>query len=200
MKSLNLDILFARGHIKTFIFFVAVVSAVSSLCAPYFQKEFINCLYQKNNNYSEYLHHEYFLVFISILFSLFAQALFYFNKYLCFNEAIKVNKDLSQKIYLKTLNLTHKSKEKLTVGHILSIQTADVTAACEWVKEVFPIFASYIFPILLAPFAVYTIAKITIIPTFCAIFFILTINFIISLKQRVLLACLKNSQLKESVW
>jgi ATP-binding cassette subfamily B multidrug efflux pump len=191
MKNLTKKILFKNIWLNFFILFVAFISTILSLLSPFFQKEFIDSLLQTNVSTFKY-RHEIIFISMAVLFSFTSQLLLFFNKYVCYIEASKIQKWLSELIYQKTLNLKRSSKLNFSSGKIISIFSSDCLASSNIIDDVLPNSISYVIPIILAPIAVTFFSKINPLPIFIIIFLILFLNFLLAFKQGKLFSIYKN--------
>ena len=182
MKNLTFSILFSRPWIRLLVLIVAFIATISSLFSPYYQKEFIDSLLHKSSLISSYKSTLYFIA-LAVFFSIFAQTITFTNKLICYYEASRVQRWLSEKLYSKTLSLTNKSQSKISIGEIISIYASDGITASTLIDDILPNFISYIIPIILAPIAVHLISKINSLPIFLTIFSILAFNFILAARQ-----------------
>lgn len=182
MKKLTTKILFSRPLIKFSVLGIASIATVSSLCSPYYQKEFIDLLLSKET-ITNYQSKEIFYILLAVIFALFAQCTSLFNRLICLYEASRIQHWLSEKVYSKTLCLKNKSQSKITIGQIISIYASDILSASTLIDDILPNFISYILPIILGPIAVHLVSKVSLAPIFFIIFSILAMNFLIAIRQ-----------------
>jgi ABC-type bacteriocin/lantibiotic exporter with double-glycine peptidase domain len=174
-------IFFMRFRYKFYIFLITITATIFSLIVPYYQKILLDHFLKITGDpiYNDL----YKYLFFMFIFAFFSQLLFFFGKFLSYDESNFLKKWLSDITYSKALRLKNENKNKLSVGQSLSIYANDIHTASTLMDEVFPNIMSYILPIIMAPIAIIFILGINPILIFCLIFSILLLNFSFAFRQ-----------------
>lgn len=174
-------IVIMRLKYKVFILFLSILSSVSALVVPYYQKELLDYLSIKNTFTISFTYFK-FLIFI-FAFAILAQLFTYLSKYMSQQEGGYLQTWLSNLTYAKALRVKTDAANKISVGDSLVIYATDIHTAVAFIDDVFPNFISYIIPILLSPFAIYFIIGINPLPIFTLLIVILIFNIFLGIKQ-----------------
>ncbi len=173
-------IIFMRPQMRFLVFIISILSAISSLLMPYYQKEFLDNLLKSSAKIDNKI---LLYLFLGFLFAMSSQFLSFLGKIISFYEGSYIQKLLSNETYSKTLKIKSDNLVKFSVGQSLSIYATDVYTSATLIDDVFPNLMSYILPIILAPVAIIFMTSINPTSIFILIFSILFLNSIIAIKQ-----------------
>lgn len=180
-------ILFSRPWMRLLIAGSGFLSALFALASPYFQKEFIDQLssagFSQNISSPINLSHPLSLILLAFVSLLAAQLFNFASFFYGASEAIHEQKELSEKLYKKTLELRSDSLNGVPVGEVVSLYATDVNAATIFIEQSLPAGASTFFPLLLAPVALVYFYDLPLFPVLSVIFAVALINSLLAFRQ-----------------
>ncbi len=174
-------IMLMRLKYKVVILVLSMLSSVSALIVPYYQKELLDYLSIKNTFNLSFTYLNFLLLIF--VFAILAQIFTFLSKYLSQLEGGYLQTWLSNITYAKALRVKTDASNKISVGDSLAIYATDIHTTVTFVDDVFPNFISYLIPIILSPLAIYFIIGINPIPIFGLLILILTFNVILGIRQ-----------------
>ncbi len=131
-------IFFRRFGFRFLIVLFAILSSLSGLLLPYFQKNFSVNLDTLTLAYC---------VVLSLVYFGFNQLTAYIGQI----EAIHAQKELARLIYEQNLRLKPLILQNRSVGEIVSLYTSDVPSVTVWLEQSLPYGFTTLFPLLLTP-------------------------------------------------
>lgn len=178
-RRLLLEILFTRPLQRFFILFSSLLAAGFGIASPFFQKEFIDTL--TGQRVSSFTPFEFLIFsFVSLILYLGFTALSF---YLGAKESLVLQRQLSQKLYSKVLDLRADSMQGRQVGEFVGVYATDVPGATIVLEQLYPQGASILFPLILAPVALVVVFHLPMIPMFILMFCIVLFNFTMAFRQ-----------------
>ena len=163
---------------KLMILILSFIAACFGILAPYFQKKFIDHLQGVATN-----DHPVQLIILAFICLLFGQLLYQFTQLLSTKEALIAQNLIGQKIYHKILNLRADSISRRSMGEIVSLYSTDAPGATIYLEQTLPQGASTLFPLLIAPFAIWKMVNIPLMPTLFFMFLFSAINTTLAFRQ-----------------
>lgn len=162
-KSLLPWILFHRLHARGLILATSLFSAFFGILSPFFQKTFVDRILgfetTLTGGFGERL--PVWLWIVGAFFAfLFAQGLSALAQYLGNVEGLRIQREVSERMYRKMLTLRSDGLKSKTVGEVVSIYAVDVPGTSGIIDQTLPMGSGIIFPILIGPIAVYLITGV----------------------------------------
>lgn len=168
------------------IFFILLSSLVASalgLASPYFQKEFVDLL----TGHIGKFHFFDLTPTLALLFSFVCivghMAFHQMTFFLGFRESLKMQRELSQKIYEKIFSLNIETQSERPIGEMVSLYATDVPGATIVMDQSFPQAASTFIPLILAPYALSVIFGIPLWPLIVSILALTFISLALAYRQ-----------------
>lgn len=189
--SVFYDVLTTRWQYRVLILFLSFLAAIFGLMSPFLQKEFIDTLsghpplplWDSFSSLSFMTSSPTALILTAFLFFLTALLLSQFCNYLGLQEALFMQKKLSEKLYKKTLELRLDALAHRPVGEIVSIYATDVPGSTILLEQTLPSGAATFFPLILAPFAISWMFPVPLWPTLLIMFVVATLNTSLAFRQ-----------------
>lgn len=179
-KHLFFQALFYRLFFRFFILILSLAASICSFLVIYFQKSFIDSIFNSTSNTNE---QQFYFICMFSIFAFSSYFFTYFNKRISYFEASKIQRILAERIYSKTLSLTVQNSSKTGVGNVISLYATDVLAASTLIDDAFPNLTSYIMPICLAPIALIFLTSINPTWIFLTVFTVLIFNCLMAIRQ-----------------
>lgn len=139
MKQLIRFVFLDRWSIKFFILFMALISTITGILTPYYQKKFL-----QNFDYSQ--------LFISALLMLLSFVCYQLTLYISQKESLVAQKKLAGHIYKHILFLKEQSKSSHSVGELTALYTTDVPSSTVWLEQSLPYLLTTFLPLIITPF------------------------------------------------
>jgi ABC-type multidrug transport system fused ATPase/permease subunit len=185
-KQLFRFILLHRWQWRLLIVLVSFIGALLGILGPYFQKHFIDALlnipskdiFGFENQWSPLG-----LVVVAFFCLVLTQALGFIATFLGMREAIILQRNLSERIYEKTLSLRPDSLQGRTVGEMVAIYATDVMGATIFLEQSIPAGASTLFPLILAPLGLKWLFGMPFNEVLLVMGAVITINSILAFRQ-----------------
>ncbi len=170
-KELILFIFLSRWPFRLLIIALAMVSAVTGLLVPFFQKIFVENLQLTDLLLSTGL------MFISL-------TCLQLTNFLGHREALFSQSDLGRFLYSHILNLKSLSTQK-TVGEKVALYTTDIPSATMWLEQTVPYFLTTVFPLILTPFFLQRYYDLPYSFSILLLFLLVTLNILMARRQSV---------------
>ncbi len=168
------------------IIVLSLVSAVCGLLSPLFQKEFIDRLMGvdavlANGRLSSWSPE--LLILGAFAAMLLASGFGIASVWIGMCEAMRVQAELGNRMYRKTLRMRPDQLGRRTVGEVVSIYATDVPGSTAVLEQTLPMGAGIVFPLVFAPLAVHWIARVPLWATMLLIGSIVCLNAVLSYRQ-----------------
>jgi ATP-binding cassette, subfamily B, multidrug efflux pump len=189
-RSLLLQSILSRWHVRLLILFIALLAAVAGLASPFFQKLFVDRLLGAESlahglrffGWAE-TSNPVFLIAVAFVFTLLAQGFGVLSQYIGVREGLILQRKFSDRLYRKMLAVKTDSLGSTTVGEVVSIYATDIPGATALIDQVLPMLASIIFPMAFAPIAIKLICGIPLTSTILVMLSIVTVTLVLSTRQ-----------------
>lgn len=172
------------------ILLLALVSAFLGLMSPFFQKIFVDHLLggpmlTQGWQGFEWVEGTSPLLMIGLAFvcAVIAQSLSLIASYVGLREGVILQKEFSERLYRKMLGIRTDMMAGTTVGEVVSIYATDVPGSTAIIDQAIPMGAGILFPLILAPLAIFWICGIPIWTTVLVMLVIIGLNVILSTRQ-----------------
>ena len=159
-SKLLIHLITVRPHVKLYAILIGFVGAIIGILPAWFQKLFIQTL--SSGKFIDQIYVLFFYIFCTFICSLCFQFLMSVCRLICSRENLIAQGWLSQEIYLHTLSLAPKVRGKKTVGETVSLYATDIQLTCFVIEDSLPTLIATIIPLIIAPFAVTYITKISL--------------------------------------
>jgi ABC-type multidrug transport system fused ATPase/permease subunit len=191
-RSLLAQSFLVRWDRRVLILFVALLSALSGLASPFFQKLFIDRLLEAPSFAHQWLQggmrwaensSPVELILVAFVFTILAQSFSLLSSYLAVKEGLILQRRFSDRLYRKMLSIRTDSLGSTTIGEVVSIYATDIPGSTALIDQVLPMFAGIAFPLIFAPIAIKLICGIGLGATVSVIVGIVCLNFVLSTRQ-----------------
>lgn len=169
-KQLLHILFFNRFRYRLLIVLLALLSSLSGLLLPYFQKEFSTQL----DLFTLAL-----CVFLSLIFFGFNQWAAYIGQI----ESLFAQKKLAEKIYLHNLELKQLVLQDKSIGEIVSLYTSDVPSLTVWLEQSMPYGFTTLFPLILTPCFLYYFYDLPFSLSYSLVLFLIALNGLMAYRQ-----------------
>ena len=169
-KQLLHILFYNRFRYRLLIVFLALLSSISGLLLPYFQKEFSVQL-------------DLFTLALCVLLSL---IFFGFNQWAAYIgqvESLFAQKKLAEKIYLHNLELKQLVLQEKSIGEIVSLYTSDVPSLTVWLEQSMPYGFTTLFPLVLTPCFLFYFYELPFSLSFSLVLFLIALNGLMAYRQ-----------------
>ena len=137
---------------------MALLVTVLGLIAPYFQKLFLDTIL----GHQEWMMplglsaHGALTLFIGLSFAgmLSTQLAVVGLRITCGKAAVKLQRELSNEVYLHSLRITAQARSGQTIGDLVTYYTQDISAALSLIEDFLPSLLTSLIPFVIAPLAV----------------------------------------------
>lgn len=159
-------VLSRRPHIRLYAFLLGLVSAISGVISPWFQRLFVDTLNTQefvvpaeNINKNIALYSPVSLLLVEYVFAACAFAVLYqvcisACRIVCSRESSVMHMWLARMLYSHALRLDPAVRGVKSVGETVSLYTTDIHAVIWVIEDTFPSLISAVIPLIFAPLAV----------------------------------------------
>lgn len=179
---------------RLLILLLSLGAAVVGLASPYFQKLFIDALTAGESWGLTYFNTDYNeILFLSLAFVFLVcqQAFSLLASYTGVREGVHLQRVLSEALYKHTLGLRTESLNQRPIGEVVSIYATDTQAATLLLDNAIPAGANVLFPVLLAPIAIYWLFDIPLLYSLLTVAVLAAVNFLMAYRQSKFFAVFK---------
>jgi ABC-type multidrug transport system fused ATPase/permease subunit len=188
-RSLLHLLLFRRKRFRLLVIGLSLGATCTSLLGPYFQKVFIDRILHAGHGGGELelptLAHWPILTFIGLAFvcAVTGQLLNLLAIYSATREGVDIQREVSNRMYRRMLNLRTDTLAQKPVGEVVSIYASDAQGTSILLEQSLPQLASIFFPLVLAPLAMTWLYHVPLTLTLLVMGAVIVLNTTLAIRQ-----------------